>query len=336
MGEAAVAVPMVASAGMNYLGGREESAARQGANNLTYQQALMNQELQQDRDAENLMLTTSMNAEEKLYRDKLLRMITEGYSDTATGTTSKYVSGEGWRTTYTPEATDLINADRSEQLNRIIVDQAMARRGRQSNELRRMDEGAAASKTLGEMESPDPYDSKRIVADLIAARRRGVNEGFDKSLKGAITSDIRSGTNSNRLIAEMARERGSALSDAEAGAYTEGLGLSEDLRGSRTSRLGNKYNMLAGRASNFDDVQFAPQSLSSNAQNAAFARNPSSAGTPVMVNPRGNPSAATFDHSVIKPNFQGADNKYAIGALFDRLGGGYNEYSGRTRKTTTN
>jgi len=165
-----------------------------------------------------------------------------------------------------------------------------------------MQEGNAANAALTELGNPNPYDPKRIIADTIAKRRAGVNEGFDKTQAATLTSNLRTGTASDNIIAQLAKARGSALSDANAGGYTEGAQIAEGLTGSRQARIGNNYNMLASRASNFDDVPFAPTTLSNQAQEAAFARNPASAGQPVLMSPRMNDQAGQFNLNAIKPN----------------------------------
>lgn len=310
---------MVASAGLNYVGGRNQAKAQQRSNDQQVQLGYENLAYQRERDDADRALLQEYN-DKALEREKFLTdIMLEGYSDPVTGITTKYVPGEGWQTMYAPQAQAQIQADQKEQLLRTVVDQAASRRGRQANEQRRLKEGSSADATLAEMQGPDPYDSKRIIADLLAARRRGVNEGFDRSTEQVLTSNIRTGTASDRFLLDAAKERAMALKDAEAGAYTEGLGFAEDLRGARTSRLGNLYNTMATRASNFEDVPFAPSGLPDAGAGLSGRTNPAGANQN-KVNPTTGRGAPTFDTSLIKPNLQGATNTYLAGQATADLG----------------
>lgn len=285
------------------IGQQQAIKAQNQAQALQQRQADMNLKSQNDRDNTNYVLTADHNKDERGYRDMLLTMMKEGYDDPTHGVSTRYTPGRGNVTSYTPQAAALVQGDQRENLLR-LVDQQISRRGRSANELRRNKEGAAANSVMGEMESPDPYNDKRIVADLIARNRAGVNEGFDKTLQGALTSNIRTGSSSDNLIAKMARERSGALRDAEAGGYTEGLSTANSLRGDRTSRLGNLYSLLATRAANQDDVAFSPQTLSASGQQAAFARNPASAGQAVLTSPNMRATTGQYDLNAIKAPYQ--------------------------------
>lgn len=299
MGVETVAAAALGSAA---IGDYQETRSQQQANRATMNTAANNQKMQYDRDLANYELDKKFSEQEKAYRDQLLKMMTEGYTDNATGVSTKYIPGQGTVTNYSPEANQRVQGENRENLLRVIQDAAMSRRGRQDNELRRQEEGATADQVLSELRSPDPYDSKRIIADIISSRRRGVNEGFDRTQREQITSDIRTGTGSNAMLVELAKARSNSLRDAEAGGYTEGLGVAEELRGARTSRIGNLYNVLASRASNQDDVAFSPQTLTSNAQNAAMARNPASAGSAQVGGTNIQPNAEGYDLNAIKAN----------------------------------
>lgn len=318
MAEAAAAA-MVASAGLNYIGGKKQAKAQQSANDQSYALGMENLAYSKERDEADRALLKDYNDKAFNREEFLTQVMLEGYSDPATGITTKYVPGQGWVTKYTPEAQAQIDADQREQLLRATVDSAAARRGRQANEVRRGQEGQYADSLMTEMQGPDPYDSKRIIADLISARKRGVNEGYDKSTRQVLTSNTRTGTASDNFLLQAAKERAAALTDAEAGAYTEGLGFAEDLRGARTSRLGNLYNTMATRASNFDDVAFQPSGLPDAGASLASKSNLASANQN-KVNPITNRAPAQFDTSLVKPNLQSATNTYLAGQGIADLG----------------
>lgn len=206
------------------------------------------------------------------------KIFNEGYTDPTTGVTSKYVPGQGWVTSYSPEQGAIIKANQREELARSTTDQAAGRRGRQNNETRRNNEGAYANTLLEQLKQPDPYSTDRIVGDLANARRVGVNEGYDKTLAGILTSNQRTGTSSDNILLKSAKERGQALNDASAGAYTQGASLAEDLRGARNSRLSNSYNQMAERAGNVDNVAFQPTSVNTGGKGAIGGVTPGSTG----------------------------------------------------------
>lgn len=309
----------LAGAAVTASGANKQAKATQKANDQQMALERENLAYSKERDEADRALLAKYNDEAVAREKYLTQIMLEGYTDPVTGVTSKYVPGQGWVTSYSGEARDQLQAERSESMKQLTEDAPRARRGRETNEVRRGQESQYAEGVLNEMKGPDPYNKDRIIADLINARRRGVNEGFDKSQSQVLTSDIRTGTSSNKFLAEAARERASALSDADAGAYTEGLSLAEDLKGARTSRLGNSYNSMAQRASNVDDASFAPSGLGEIAANLAGRNNPSSANQN-KVNPTTGRAPAQFDTSIVKPNLLGATQAYTLGQGISNLG----------------
>lgn len=312
------AIAAIASAALSASGAKKQAKAQQQANEQSYELGMENLKYSKERDEADRGLLKEANDRAYAREEMLTKMVTEGYTDPVTGITSKYVPGQGWVTTYSPEAGAQVQGDQREALLRTVMDQAAQRRGRQANELRRNDEGAQAQQTLAEMQGPNPYDKERIIADLVAARRRGVNEGFDKSTSQVLTSNLRTGTASDKFLLDAAKERAAALNDAQAGAYTEGLSLSEDLTGARTSRLGNKYNLFAGRASNVDDVPFAPSELPT--VGASLSGKSASSANQNKFSPVTGRSPAQFDTGLVKPNLQSATNSYIAGQSITDLG----------------
>jgi hypothetical protein len=315
---AAAVAGSVISGAMANKGAKQQAKATQDANEKQYEIDLQNLAYQRERDDADRALLKEQNSKAEARQNMLQQMMNEGYTDPTNGTTTKYVPGQGWVTTYNQQAGALVKGSQREQLLQIVRDAAQARSGRDANAARRTKEGANADATLAELNSGDPYNTDRIVADLTAARRRGVNEGFDNSTKQVLTSNTRTGTASDHFLLEAAKERAKALTDANAGAYSEGLGLSEDLRGARTSRLGNQYNTMATRASNVDNIAFQPTDLPGQGQNLAGKASPGAANQN-MLNPTTGRPGATMNTSNIKPNLVGATSTYANGQSLDNL-----------------
>lgn len=317
----------------NASGSRKAAKAQDAASQRQAELEAQNLEYQKERDVYNDALTRDYNAQEEAQRQEIMNMVKEGYSDPTTGMTVRYVPGKGYVSTYSPEAGQRIQAENRENLMALTEDAQRARRGKEQNELRRNDEGSAADAQLAELEGQDPYDTKRIIADLVGARTAGINDAYDQQTSQMLTSNLRTGTASDNLLAQVARERAKSLGDARKGAYTEGLSTAEDLRGARTSRLGNLYNTLASRASNVEDAAFAPNNLSATAASAAQSKNPGTAsGVTSPLNPRLG-AAPQFDTSVIQPKTAGAYGMYSLASLANSTSAIADKYDSRTKKS---
>ena len=246
---ATTAASIAASSMGNSAAARANAAATQGNMNT----AAENVRYAMTRDMENEALQREYNNNERRDAQRQLELMREGYQDPVSGIRVHYEAGKGWVTDYTGSGKALAEAQRNEELQNLMVDQPMARRGRQANESRRLREGSMADQILSQLGNPDPYEDDRIIADLTARNRSGIEDSYRGVQASALMNAARTGTSGGNIIAKLAREKARSYSDADAGAYTEGLKTAESLRGSRSGRLTNDYNTFANRAANVDN-----------------------------------------------------------------------------------
>lgn len=264
--------------------------------------------------ARNLASQETAAFNQNMLANRMLQQQEAGSTD-ARGNVTRYIPGVGWVTTPSEMTRRLTGASDQEELNRLTVDAALRRRGMQANEARRGDEGAYADETLAELRQPDQYDENRIFNVLRQRNREGLARGFDDESRSAGRQALRSrSSNAGNIFAALAERRGEAYRRADAGAKADAIGMSESLKGQRDARLGNKYNMFASRASNFDDTQFAPNALGGQlAAVLASRQNTAPQAYGMAINAAG----AAPQMQPVKPNFT---NSFALGGLADLLG----------------
>lgn len=273
------------------------------ADKLNRQIAQRNFELQQQ----------SANRQNAL-ANRMLEQQESGSTDIR-GNRTQYIPGVGWVATPSDMTRRLTGASDQEELNRLTVDAALRRRGMQANEQRRGEEGGYADEVMNELQQPDQYDEGRIFNVLRQRNREGLARGFDDESRSAGRQALRSrSSNAGSIFAALADRRGEAYRKADAGAKADALGMSEGLKSSRDSRLGNKYNLFASRASNVDDTPFAPNQLGSQLAGVLAARGNTA---PQAYGAAINAAGATPQRQGVKPNYT---NSFALGGLGDLLG----------------
>ena len=184
-----------------------------------------------------------------------------------------------WSVTLSDGSQQIINASDAEELARLTVDANLRRQGVEANADRRVAEGQSADRFLNEINQPSPYTQEGIEGALLQRYLRGVDEAFRGVTQDFARQNLRTGnTGGGQVLAELAKRRSDATSDAFANAGAESFGLAENLNNSRNNRLLTSYNTLASRASNFDDVPFTPTSIGRETSGTALSRGAGSIG----------------------------------------------------------
>lgn len=161
-----------------------------------------------------------------------------------------------WVTALTPQQRQASEAALNEEILRLVVDQALRRRGMQANESRRAVEGRAADAAMARYTNTPEVSQEALRGTLMQQAGRGVNQAFDDVQRDMSRQAVRAGTGGSQLVAELARKRGEAQRDAYLEAELKSYGADGINQQRRSSNL-NEYTTLASRASNFDDTPLA-------------------------------------------------------------------------------
>lgn len=234
----------------------------------------------------------------------------------AEGNTQQYIPGVGWVTTASDATKGVIDASRAEQFKRLTEDASLGRQNLRDDFVRRGKEGAMADATMTEWKADDTPDVNTLRHAILANKMSGLDRGYDQESRNAMRQANRSGSsNAGNIVASLASRRADANSDARSSSYLDALSTRESLRGGRDTRLGNKYNMLAGRATG-GQSGFMPDNSSDNLRNALQARmNTNAQAMGVAGSLAGN--MPQMDASHAKPKFGAA---LALGGLANLVG----------------
>lgn len=185
----------------------------------------------------------------------------------ARGDRTEYIPGVGWVTTPSAATAGLISASDAEQRARLTSDSVTRRRGLQENESRRIREGQAADVFLQQLMQQPDYSMQSLRDELLNRVVTDTNKAFDRTADRIGTQALRSGaSNAGDIMRSLNAQRADAVRSAGAGAISDARQLFEQLETARTGRAGNLYNLLASRASNFDDVPFQPSNVNDSLQ----------------------------------------------------------------------
>jgi len=202
---------------------------------------------------------TTNNALLRALSEKLQAEGKLGNTDTR-GNTMKYVDGVGWVQTAAPRTANLQNASDQEEMQRLLADNAVRRRGEYADEQQRGREGQQAQSTLAQLQQPNQVSREAILGALMNAKGRGVNEAYDKTSHDVSLQSTRAGSNAVPVLTELAHNRAKDLGDAYNDATVESYNTADSLNNNRNSSLGNLYSLFAGRASGYKDNGFSPSS----------------------------------------------------------------------------
>lgn len=229
----------------------------------------------------------------------------------AEGNTTEYIPGVGWVSKASGQTKAVMDASRAEQLARLTEDAGMGRQNMRDDFARRGREGGMADTTMNEWKQNEVPDANTIRHALLRQKTAGIDRGFDDESRMAMRQANRSGaSNVGEISAALAARRADAHSNARNDSYLEGLSTRDNLLSSRDSRLGNKYNMLAGRSTG-QQPGFMPDDTNSSLRSALQARqNTNAQAMGVAGSLAGN--APQMDTNIAKPNYS---NALALGGL---------------------
>lgn len=273
------------------------------------------QKLQARIARENLEMQKQAANRQWQIAQKTMEMQQAGSRD-AEGNQTQYIPGVGWVTTASDTTKGVIDASRAEQFKRLTEDASMGRQNLRDDFARRGKEGAMADATMTEWKADNTPDTNTLRHAILRNKMSGLDRGFDQESQNSMRQANRSGaSNAGNIIASLASRRADANSDARSSSYLDALTARESMQGSRDTRLGNKYNMLAGRATG-SQPNFMPDSTSDSLRSALQSRmNTNAQAMGVAGNLAGN--APQMDSSHAKPKFGAA---LALGGLADLVG----------------
>lgn len=307
--------PGVIGAGLNAAGGVLSGIFGARADNqaAAYNYAAMQENMR--RQDEQAFL-------QRVMANKFYNMATAGQTD-ARGDQTEYIPGVGWVTTPSAMSDSLIKGSDAEQLARLGTDAQIRRRGLLENEQRRGIEGRTADAQLEQLREQPEFSVQGLKDVLLSRATADTNKAYDRTLDRIGTQAIRSGaSNAGAIMQDVNRQRADDVRRAGSGVDAQAMQLYNDLEGARTGRQGNLYNLLASRASNFEDVPFQPSNLNEIlASRNASARNtvPNIAGT--VINASSNPGG--FYPTNIQPQYGTAN---ALGGALSNIGGQFEKY----------
>lgn len=234
----------------------------------------------------------------------------------AEGNQTRYIPGVGWVTDASAATKGVIDASRAEQFKRLTEDANLGRQNLRDDFARRGREGAMADSTMTEWKADDTPDVNTLRHAILSNRMAGLDRGFDQESQNAMRQANRSGaSNAGNIVASLAARRADANSNARSSSYLDALTTRSGMQSNRDSRLGNKYNLLAGRATGAQPG-FMPDNTASELRSALGARmNTNAQAMGVAGGLAGN--APQMDSSHAKPKFGAA---LALGGLADLVG----------------
>ena len=226
---------------------------------------LLNQGKQNQTAAEQLQLARLNQMLQWDQAQKQYEMATASRTD-ARGNKISYAPGVGWTTKLTPGTRDAIGAsDAVERMN--VIDTLF--RGKDERDMayrRRLEEGSASSPLLKQLMFGYGMPTKEgVVGAKKIADVTGVSENADNAKSGYSTMALRSGTsvaptNFSNIDTGTTTGIRKALANVDANANP----MVDAAVSSKTATLLNPYNTLASRASNVENIPFAPNQQGAN------------------------------------------------------------------------
>lgn len=235
------ALGAVGSAGINMLGAQSAQEAQQ-------QIALQNAARQE--------------RESYLARAMTERMLQTQLADQtdARGNRVTYRPGVGFVQTLGDTSQGIVNASDRAELSRLTDDEFARQEGVHANHARRLDEGNLADALMARLLQPSTTRNE-VQADLHLQNRANANAQFDQPTSNAILAALRGDIDPSTFIQGSDSARSKLLGGALANAIADSRGQAQQLDQSQGAFEGNMYNMFAGRASNYQDTPFSPNSL---------------------------------------------------------------------------
>jgi hypothetical protein len=186
------------------------------------------------------------------------------------GTQTKFVPGEGWQTTAAPAKKALMGRQDAEQMARLGHDAALRRQQLDANAAMQATERDKANALMGEMRRSSTPSASEISNLLYNASTTGTNEAFRDTAQIGARQALRSGTNPDRVMSEIAKAQGKAQGSARAQALLQGMQIAPQMEAEDKKMKANLYNLFATRASAMPDISFSPQAIDSSATSQAM------------------------------------------------------------------
>lgn len=181
------------------------------------------------------------------------------------GTRTKFVPGQGWVTTGSPEVLDMMKLQDAEQRKVLTQDLPMRRKVSERNYTRGLqDEGTADTLRRMFQNAMMPAKSDEgYASELYQAQAMGLREASQDAGRRAWTQAMRTNQNSNfdEIASGMQRESNRAYANAALQAKLMSRGVGEKERQGRMGTLANLYNMFATRAGQLPEVNYRPQQI---------------------------------------------------------------------------
>lgn len=259
---------------------------------------------------------------QRIMAERQMELATAGTTD-ARGDRTEYIPGVGWVTRPSDTTRGLISTSDAEQRQRLTGDAQLRRQGLQANASRRGREGLTADAQLDMLnDSMTPEISQQgIIQQLIARATEDTNKAFDRTGNQFATQAVRSGrSNAGDVMQSLNRQRSDAVRSAGSNANLEGMQLFQQLTQGPQNQRSNLYNQMASRASNFEDVPFAPTNVNEGLAN----RSTQGAGNAMQaMNSIINTSGRTAAMPGSEPDYSKAN---AWGGAFANIGSNIQDY----------
>jgi hypothetical protein len=246
----------VLGAGASLYGGILQAEAQDEANQINLYNNERNLQARERERSEQIAMAEKLRREQKL-----------GSSDIR-GTRVHYVEGKGWVTEGSPALLAMMKAQDAEQMKQLSIDAPMARKVRERNYSRGLQDEAMADtyrRQLGNTVTPsdDAYAN-----DLYLAQVAGLREGSQDAGRRAFTQLFRTNDSSRAgdVAASLARENNSAYTKAALHAKLMARGSGQKEADTRRNQLANLYNLFATRAGQGTEANFKPTNIDNSAQ----------------------------------------------------------------------
>lgn len=246
----------------------------------------------------------------------------------ARGNRVTYRPGVGFTQDLSDRSQSLVNAADRAELSRLTDDEYARQQGVIANFDRRLGEGNLADALMSRLLQPSTT-RKEVQADLHLQNRANANAAYDQPTSDAILTALRGDIDPTKFIQGSDASRSRALGGALANAISQSRGDALQFDQSQGAFDANLYNMFAGRASNYQDTPFAPNSLPQVlAGQAQTTRNTSPQAFGIAT------GAAARPGGRIDPTAWGnrPDMALGFGSIADALGGYQNEQTYEDRR----
>lgn len=234
--------------------GAEESAQTRDMN---WAINIMNFQQRERERNEAIAMANKLRAEQKL-----------GSTDIR-GTRVKFVPGQGWVTTGSPEVLEMMKLQDAEQRKQLTEDLPMRRKVMQRNYARGLEDEGIADMYRRQLYNTAPARSDDALAsDLYRAQAMGIREATQDAGRRAYTQLYRTSSNSRAgdVAGALAREGNRAYAQAALQSKLMSRGQGQKEVDARRNQLSNLYNLFATRASQLPEVNYRPQSIDNSGQ----------------------------------------------------------------------